>query len=230
MPAVPVAVCFRAPARRGVLLAGHENSWIESGSDVERLVFFSDAVFAIAITLLALEIRLPELHHVTTHKLAKALLDLLPQFYGFAISFWIIAVYWIAHHRIFGYIRAYDRRLLVINLLFLMWIVLMPFSASLLGRYGANQLAEVVYFTHMILTSLSMALLWWYAARDRRLVDPDIDPFVIRYNYARILSLPVVFLFAIGISFISTAAAGYTVLLLFLIRPVTALYARRGPG
>jgi hypothetical protein len=81
----------------------------------------------------------------------------------------------------------------------------------------------------MILTSLSMALLWWYATSDRKLVDPDIDPVVIRYNYARILSLPVVFVLAIGISFFSTAA-GYSVLLLFFVRPVSALYARRRPA
>ena len=212
-------------------LAGPENSGIEGGSDVEQLVYFSDAVFAIAITLLALEVRLPEVQEPTTRELRDALLGLLPQFYGFAISFWIIAVYWLAHHRIFRYIRADDRRLQVINLLFLMWIVLMPFSASLLlGGYGSFQLAEVVYFSHMILTSLSMALLWWYATSDRKLVDPDIDPIVVRYNFARILSLPVVFVLAICISFVSTAAAGYSVLLLFSVRPVTALYVRRRPG
>ncbi len=203
---------------------------MESGSELERLVFFSDAVFAIAITLLALEIRLPEMHHPTTRELAGALLELLPRFYSFAISFWIIAVYWLAHHRIFRYIRAYDRRLLVINLFFLMWIVLMPFSASLLGGYGSHQLALIFYFSHMILTSLSMALLWWYASRDRKLVHPGIDPVVIRYNNARILSLPLVFLLAIGISFFSTAAAGYFVLLLLFVRPLTDLYARRRLG
>jgi hypothetical protein len=108
-----------------------------------------------------------------------------------------------------------------------MWIVLMPFSASLLGWYASYQLAGVVHFSHLILTSLSMALLWWYAASGRKLVDPDIDPIVIRYNYARILSLPVAFVLAIGVSFFSTAAAGYCVLLLFFVRPVTAFYARR---
>jgi hypothetical protein len=56
---------------------------------------------------------------------------------------------------------------------------------------------------------------------------PDIGPFVIRYNYARILSLPIVFVLAIGISFFSTAATGYSVLLLFFVRPLIALYARR---
>jgi uncharacterized membrane protein len=208
-------------------LADHENAWREEGTDVERLVYFSDAVFAIAITLLALEIRLPELHEPTTRELRLALLDLLPQFYSFAISFWIIGVYWLAHHRIFRYIRAYDRRLMVINLLFLMWIVLIPFSASLLGGYASYQLAEVIYYLHMIVTSLSMALLWWYATSDRKLVDPDIDPALVTYNYIRISSLPVVFVLAIGISLFSTAAAGYSVLLLFFVRPIANLYARR---
>ena len=208
-------------------LADHGNNWTEEGTDVERLVYFSDAVFAIAITLLALEIRLPEMHEPTTRELRRALLDLLPQFYSFAISFWIIGVYWLAHHRIFRYVRAYDRRLMVINLLFLMWIVLIPFSASLLGGYGSYQLAEVIYFSHMIVTSLSMALFWWYATSDRKLVDPDIDPALIAYNYVRISSLPVVFVLAIIVSFYSTAAAGYTVLLLFFVRPITNLYARR---
>jgi uncharacterized membrane protein len=212
---------------KGGFLAGSGDSWIEGGSGVERLVYFSDAVFAIAITLLALEIRLPEMQDPTPRELAGALVGLLPRFYGFAISFWIIAVYWLAHHRIFRYIRADDRRLQVINLLFLMWIVLMPFSASLLGWYGSYQLAEILYFSHMILTSLSMALLWRYATGGRKLVDPDLDRIVVRYNFARILSLPVVFLFAIGISFFSTAAAGYSVLLLFFIRPLTGHYARR---
>ena len=179
--------------------------------------------------MLALGIRLPQMHDPTTRELARALLELLPRFYSFAISFWIIGMYWLAHHRIFHYIRTYNRRLLVINLFFLMLIVLMPFSASLLGGYGSHQLALVVYFLHMILASLSMGLLWWYAIRDRKLVDPDIDPVVIRHNNARILSLVLVFLLAIGVSFFSTAAAGYFVLLLFLVRPVTGWYAGRHP-
>jgi uncharacterized membrane protein len=216
----------RRRRRKAPLLVDRKNSWTEEGTDVERLVFFSDAVFVIAITLLALEIRLPGVHDPTARDLRRALLNLLPQFYGFAISFWIVGVYWLAHHRIFRYIKAYGRRLMVIDLFFLMWIVLMPFSASLLGEYASYQLPEVVYFSHMIVTSLSMALLWWYATSDRTLVDPGIAPDLITYNYVRISSLPVVFVLAIVISFFSTSAAGYAVLLLFLIRPVANLYAR----
>ena len=202
--------------------------WIESGEDVERTVFFSDAVFAIAMTLLVIDIRIPQIAPAAVgNQLPEALSDLLPRLYGFAISFWIIAMYWLAHHRIFHYIRGYDRRLLIINLFFLMWIVLMPFSASLLGEYGSNQLALDIYLSHMVLTSLSLGLLWRYAVGNRNLVDPDIDLGVLRYNNARVLALPLVFVLAIGVSFFSIAAAGYFVLLLFLVRPVTSWYARR---
>lgn len=113
------------------LLAGPEESWIESGPDVERLVFFSDAVFA--ITLLALEIRVPEIHDPAAHGLSTALLGLWPKFPSFAISFWIVGTLWRGHHRIFHHIRSYDRRLLLINLLLLMWIALMPCSGNTAG-------------------------------------------------------------------------------------------------
>jgi uncharacterized membrane protein len=117
-------------------------------------------------------------------------------------------VYWLAHHRIFRYIRAYDRRLLVINLFLLMWV-----SADTVLGLAAGQVRfapahpDPLLLAH-ILTSLGMALLWWCASKDRKLVDLDIDPVVIRYNNARIPSLSLVFPIAIGISFFSTAAAG----------------------
>src|SRR3954454_8361492 len=113
---------------------------IESGTELERTIFFSDAVFAIAITLLALEIQVPQIPDGSVPALLPtALLSLWPKFFSFLISFWVIGNYWLAHHRIFHYINGYDRGLLLINLLFLMWIVLMPFSSSLVGEYGNQQ-------------------------------------------------------------------------------------------
>lgn len=76
-------------------------------------------MFAIAITLLALEIRIPHMAHPTTAQLTGALRHLVPQFLSFAISFWAVGWLWLAHHRIFHYIESYDRRLLLINLLLL---------------------------------------------------------------------------------------------------------------
>jgi uncharacterized membrane protein len=108
---------------------------VERGTDIERIVFFSDAVFAIAITLLALEIRVPDVPDDPA-ALREAFLALGPVFFSFFISFWFVGTYWVAHHRVFHHIGGYDRRLLFINLLFLMWIVLLPFSSSLLGEYG----------------------------------------------------------------------------------------------
>ena len=208
-------------------MADSEKDWIESGPENERAVFFSDAVFAIAITLLAVDVRLPAIPPgEVAERLPGVLIGLLPRFYSFAISFWIIAAFWLAHHRLFRYIKGYDPRLLRINFLFLMWIVLMPFSATLLGEYASHQLPLVIYFSNMILANLSLYLLWWYAARDRKLVDADLDSVIIRHNGFRSLGTLAVFLLAIVISFFSASAAGWSVLLLVFVRPATILYAR----
>jgi uncharacterized membrane protein len=95
-----------------------------SGNGEGRKGYFSDAVFAIAITLLALDLQVPRVpENLATVELPSALLELWPKFVSFLISFWIIASYWLAHHRIFHHIGAYDRRMFLINLLFLMWVV-----------------------------------------------------------------------------------------------------------
>ena len=116
-----------------------EQPWSESSIDILRTVSFSDAVFAIAITLLALELEVPQVpESLAAAELPSALLELWPNFYSFLLSYWIIGVYWLARHRMFLQIRAYDRGMLLINLLFLMWIVLMPFSSALIGEYESS--------------------------------------------------------------------------------------------
>lgn len=208
-------------------MADSEKDWIESGPEIERFVFFSDAVFAIAITILALDIRVPNIPSgEVAERLPGVLIGLLPKFYSFAISFWIIASYWLAHHRLFHYIKGYDSGLLRINFLFLMWIVLIPFSATLLGEYASHQITMIIYFSHLSLASLSLGLLWRHVVRGHKLVDADLDSVIIRYNLFRTLAPLVVFLLAIVISFFSVAAAGLSVLLLLFVRPATIWYAR----
>ena len=123
-----------------------EDREIERGTEIERTAYFSDAVIAIAITLLALNLEVPEIPSGSVAaKLPGRLLELRSQFLSFVISFLVIGNYWMAHHRTFNYIRGYDRRLLLLNFLFLMWVVLMLFSASLLGEYGDQQISAVLY-------------------------------------------------------------------------------------
>src|SRR5690349_8854029 len=99
---------------------------------LERMILFSDAVFAIAITLMALELKVPELHQqlVTDHNLVASLSHMIPKFIGFLISFFIIGQYWTVHHRLFGFVENYNLRLMWLNLIFLLAIILMPFSTA----------------------------------------------------------------------------------------------------
>ena len=209
-------------------MADLEDREIESGTEIERTVYFSDAVFAIAITLLALNLEVPEIPagSVAT-ELPGRLLELWPKFLSFVISFLIVGSYWMVHHRTFRYIRGYDRRLLFMNILFLMWVVLMPFSSSLLGEYGGQQISVVLYATNMTVAGLTLSWLWWYAQSNLHLVAPDIDPRLVRYNNLRSLIVPLVFLLSIGVSFLNVNAAKLCWVLLFMLRPLLRGYIER---
>ena len=223
-------ICVVLAGEKETRISGSEEHWTESGTDIERTVFFSDAVFAIAITLLALELRVPQIPESTAaSELPDALLELWPNVFSFLISFWVIGYYWLAHHRIFHQVRAYDRRLLLINLLFLMWIVLMPFSSSLIGEYENLQLPVIVYSVHNILAGVTLSWLWRYASKDGRFVRTDTDARAIRYNNLRALLLPSVFVLSIGVSFINAEIARGSWLLAFLAGPLLQRYMRRFP-
>jgi uncharacterized membrane protein len=106
---------------------------------LERLILFSDAVFAIAITLLVLEIRIPKSNWsqpITAQQLNEYLIEVIPNISGFVFSFFIVGFYWTIHHRIFGYITNFDTRLIWLNLLMLFFVALLPFTTTLTSEYG----------------------------------------------------------------------------------------------
>ena len=178
--------------------------------DLDRIAFFSDGVFAIAITLLVLEIRLPEpIPGSHALSLLSALgEELWPDFYSFLVSFWFVGTLWMAHHRVFHFIRGYDRTLLVLNLFFLMWIVLLPFSATLLSRFENQQLAVIIYATHVAVAELALAWVWKYASRAPQLMDTrGMDSRQRRYNELLVFAMPLIFALSIGVSIISPPAA-----------------------
>lgn len=127
---------------------------------LERTIFFSDAVFAIAITLLVIEIHVPHLPHGASPKaFGEALVELWPSFFAFALSFLVIGRFWIGHHNAFGQLDHYDPRLLWPNLLFLMAIAFMPFATAFLGANLGGLVPALFYNGMLIVTGLLNLLL-----------------------------------------------------------------------
>jgi TMEM175 potassium channel family protein len=176
---------------------------------MERFIFFSDGVFAICITLLVIEIRVPnpEADHIFSD---AALWSYLTKnsltFLGFIISFGIIGHYWTVHHRIFGYAKSYTSGLLWLNLGFLFSVVILPFHSGLLAEYGSDThmfLPYGVYVANMCLVGFMNCWLWLYVSKpSRNLLTHKISSARIRLGLYRSLIVPIVFVLAFLISFI----------------------------
>lgn len=188
---------------------------------LERLVFFSDAVFAIAITLLSIELRLPETDaSLTNSELWQAILSIWPKYLAFVISFLVIGGLWIGHHRRFRHIKRYDRRLVFLNLLLLMAVAFVPFPTSLISDYG-NRTATVFYAMVMILINAISATTWWYASRHDRLIDPQLSQSERRRQMLVPLLIGGVFALSIGLAFIDDDLAKYSWILAAFVIPLT---------
>lgn len=139
---------------------------------LERLIFFSDAVFAIAMTLLVIEVRLPHLHGATDRALAQALADLLPNYIGFIISFLVIGRFWTGHHRLMAMIDTADPALVRVNLLLLMAIAFMPFPTAVLSDYSLLRVAIGFYTAYLLLVGLANVRVITVALRHLSRDDP----------------------------------------------------------
>jgi uncharacterized membrane protein len=195
----------------------------KAGRELDRIVNFSDAVFAIAITILVLDIRMPD--GLSPTEVPAQVLNLAPKYLSYVISFLVLAVYWQAHHRVFKPITGYDGTLVWLNLLFLMAIAFLPFPTSLLGEYGQEQVSVVIYAANAAVASLLLVAISWYATSGHRLVASDLDDEAERIQRVQGLAVPVVFVLSIGIAFFSPRAAMYSWLLLsvtdFIIRRIS---------
>lgn len=192
------------------------NQRIKGGDrELDRIVFFSDAVFAIAITLLVLSIEVPQIpENLVAEELLDQLFDLGRNMLSYVLSFLVIFSFWTVHHSMFSSIRGYDRGLLWLNGLFLMAVAFLPFPSALLGEYGDQQLVVAIYGGSMAVTRLLLSAVWWYASIGRRLIASDLDPGLIRAHHVRGVVIPLIFLISIGISFFSVRAAIYSWILL----------------
>jgi uncharacterized membrane protein len=175
------------------------------GSNSDRLQFFSDAVFAIAMTLLVIDITVPVVRNVASTTNAQLNAELWtavgaqwPQFLAYAISFWIIGINWVAHHRKFTVTRRFDGRLITINLVLLFFIAFVPYPTSLLSEYGGAIPAIVLYTAVVSIISLLQTALWVYSYR-HGLLDERVDLGMYRYIRRNSLVVPVVFLLSIPV-------------------------------
>jgi uncharacterized membrane protein len=195
---------------------------------LERLIAFSDAIFSIAITLLALDIRLPKTEgHLSNAELFAQLLVIWPKYYAYFISFVIVAIFWIKHHVSFRYIRAYDDRLMFLNLLLLLIVAVIPFPASVISEQR-NSVAIALYAGTMACGFLVSALMWWHATRGNRLVVPDLSPEVRRNGLIAPLLAVAVFLLSIVLTLYSDHWARLSWLLLIPMAGVKS-WTRKKP-
>lgn len=177
---------------------------------VEHVISFSDAVFAFAITLMALSIEIPDLPlDLSQSELLERLYDLYPQFEDYIISFGVIAIFWMSYHQVFNHIKGSHISIVYLNLLFLLLITLLSLSTSIVINYASYQIPYIIYCILVIMTSSLLVLSWWYATNQHRLVAKDMNPLFIKGTFFGLLSIPVVFVISIAISFIDLDVAQY---------------------
>ncbi|MGZ3632379.1 MAG: TMEM175 family protein [Candidatus Limnocylindrales bacterium] len=171
------------------------------------MVQFSDGVFTVALTLLVIDIAVPVLPTGSSEAdLVDQLRAQVPNILAFALTFWVVAAYWLTHHRHFRFIRRYDGRLQFLNLLLLMTVCFLPWPTAVLGRYGGEVAAWVLYALAMTATGLAAMALWVYGSGDRGLAD-DVTPDLRTYFTARTLIQPVIFLLSIPVALVSLPLA-----------------------
>ncbi len=205
-------------------MSGERRSKRRDGNEIEfsRIVAFSDGVFAIAITLLVLNLSVDT--NLSADELAAEIWDQRENFLAYAISFAVIGRFWLVHHRFFGQVTAFDGRLIGLNMLYLSFIVLIPFSSQVLGEYGGQTTSVVVYAVNL---SACILVGFWMVADARRAGLTSIDAATHREGRIRSIYIASVFLASIPVAFVAPGFASLMWLVLFL-DPSTRLAARGG--
>ena len=194
---------------------------------LERMILFSDAVFAIAITLLVIEIKVPEIprHSVTAELLAETMNEMIPKFIGFIISFFIIGLYWTIHHKLFGFVKDYNQRLLWLNLIFLLAVVLMPFSTGFYSVYLFShvKLPVILYVCNICFLGLMNFILWKYISSNKHNLSENLSKEAAKYFSIRAIMVPVSFII---IAIIYLFAPNYAIYLPMLV-PLVMIMIRK---
>lgn len=187
----------------------------------QRLEAFSDSVFAIVITLLFLDLRAPEIPHDSSwQELLSELYKLIPKFLSILVSFTFVAIFWVAHHQFFHTLKQTTRGLLWLNLVFLFLVCFVPFPASIMTEYPNNKTSVVFFGAAVLLTSVLLVALRWYAWIKHREISGVTEESDV-YKALRRSYLIVVFYFSgIIVSFFFPVAA----IMMYLLTPLALLF------
>jgi uncharacterized membrane protein len=195
-----------------------------------RLEAFSDGVFAVAITLLVLNIKIPGLDSPGTLPDDKGLWPLLrdewPMLAAYGTSFATVGIMWLNHHRLFVHIKRTNTVLLLLNLLLLLMIVFVPVPTALIAEYLVKpdqHAAAIVYSGTFLVTAICFNLLWRYASYRNRLLGKDADPRAVMAISGQYLFGPLLYLILFGVAWINTLAC---IILSFMIALFFALPGR----
>lgn len=187
--------------------------------NIVRLETLSDGVFAIVMTILVFDIRIP---HVPASELPRELWKLHPYFMGYIVSFTLLGVYWIAHQTQFKYIRTSNHTLNWINIVFFASVAILPFFTRLISQYPEEILTISLYSTNMIVIGIILYIHWTYATKNFRLVENNMHPDMIRYGKIRSLLAPAGYLLAMLLAFIHPMIS----LIFFVIIPLSYIIPR----
>jgi uncharacterized membrane protein len=195
-------------------------------AEFNRTLAFTDGLFAIAMTLLVVDLVVPVLHNETSvHELADKLGDDSAKFVSFFISFAVIGRYWMAHHTFVAGLRRVDRGLITENLIYLAFIAFLPFPTALLGEYFSNPLSVVIYAINIAIVS-GMEVVLFTRAQRHDLLEKPLPRDVFRFGAAMSLAPVLFFLISIPVAFVSTTLA---VCCWFLGIPLAAIADRWKP-
>ena len=188
----------------------------------------TDGIFAIAMTLLVLELKVPDLpRHVGTSELLQKIGEEGPAFFSFMISFLYCGLLWLMHHLAMHFVRHLQIALVWLNLLFLMSISLMPFSCGLLGHFVGNRVVQEIYFANMFVAAALMAL-QWLVAKKKKLINED-EPLKSQLMGQQIIFFPVAMGAAlVAVHFINPQAGFYAMAMVLLaLRAGQRIWHRR---
>lgn len=181
----------------------------------DRLEYFSDAVLAIAATLLAAELPKPDIETGLLQAIAKEW----PSYAAFAASFLFICVAWSNHHNMFVYVKKTDHYLLILNSLFLIFVTLQSFTTGLLARYVGKpdeRIAALIYHATLVLMTFFYNCTWWYAITHDELLEKNIDKRLVRSLAKEYAFAPAVHLVALVICLWSIPLSIIPIFLLYI--------------